>query len=409
VSGFSRTDADISGLSRTAGILGGEWRRREGSSCFVVERRYAPDAVYGRDQIATIAARLNRSAAEAQLVMAGAPAPTPFFFFDLETTGLSGGAGTYAFLVGCGAFADDGAFVTRQFLLLRPTDERPLLRMVGAELADAGVLVTFNGKSFDAPLIETRYLFHRLKWTGGALPHLDLLHPARRFWGDRGGAGSPCSLQMLEQLILAVRRTGDAPGFEIPARYFQFVRTGDSAPLAAVLEHNRRDLLSLAALTARLLDLVKSGSDAVDHPGEALALGHVYAHGGLDGRARDAFERACAMASTASIKLSATRRLALLSRRARRFDEAAMYWRALLEIPACPHELACEASQALAVHHEHRARDLPVARAFALRSLDARKPAWNQAVQHRLARIERKLSGGAVRPRATEPPRLFPS
>jgi hypothetical protein len=317
-------------------------------------------------------------------------------FFDLETTGLSGGAGTCAFLVGCGAFDDGGGFVTRQFVLLGHADERPLLKMVGAELTQAGALVTFNGKSFDAPLIETRYLFHRLEWTGGELPHLDVLHPARRFWGDGRAGETPCSLQALEHVVLGVRRTADVPGSEIPSRYFHFVRTGDARPLVAVLEHNRRDLLSLAGLTARLLDLVRRGPEASRHAREAVALGRVYARSGLDSRARESYLRACTEAlagsSIASIRVEARKGLAVLCRRARRFEEAAVHWRALLEIPCCPPHLAREASQALAVHHEHRVRDLFMARAFALQSFDAQKPAWNQAVQYRLARLERKMN-----------------
>lgn len=372
-------------------ILGGAWCRRDGLSCFVVEWRHTPQTTYGRDRVATIAARLADAAGEASLLAGGAPAHPPFVFFDLETTGLSGGAGTCAFLVGCGAFDDDGGFLTRQFVLLRHADERPLLQMVGAELAQAGALVTFNGKSFDAPLVETRYLFHRLEWTGGALPHLDVLHPARRFWSDGGDGDTPCSLQALEDVVLGARRTGDVPGSEIPTRYFRFIHTGDAGPLRAVLEHNRLDLLSLAGLTARLLDLVRRGPGAVRHAREALALGRVYARGGLDGRAREAYQHACTEPSVASIKIQALKSLALLCRRSRRYEDAAAYWRRLLDVPACPAHLAREASEALAVHHEHRARDLPAARAFALRSFDAHRPAWNQAVRYRLARIEKKL------------------
>ncbi|MDO8793740.1 MAG: ribonuclease H-like domain-containing protein [Vicinamibacterales bacterium] len=408
MSGFSRTVKEIER------VLGGGWCRRDGLSCFVVERRQAPETTHGRDRVATIAARLADAAGEAPLVMGGAPARPPFVFFDLETTGLSGGAGTYAFLVGCGAFDADGAFVTRQFVLLRHADERQLLQMVGAEITQAGALVTFNGKSFDAPLIEMRYLFHRLEWTGGALPHLDVLHPARRFWSDGGAGDTPCSLQALENAVLGARRTGDVPGSEIPTRYFRFIHTGDARPLRAVLEHNRLDLLSLAGLTARLLDLVRRGPGAARHAREALALGRVYARGGLDSRAREAYQHACTEASMAcseasmacteasmaSIKIDGLRSLALLSRRSRQYDEAAAYWRELLELPACPSPVAREASQALAVHHEHRARDLPAARAFALRSFDAHKPARNQAVRYRLARIERKIS---------ERLKLFPS
>ena len=166
--------------------LGGEWRRQDGVSCFVVERRESPDASYGREQLKAIAGRLAEAAAESALVMGGMPGSPPFVFFDLETTGLNGGAGTYAFLVGCGMFDDEGGFVTRQFVLLRYADERQLLQGIGAEFSRAGALVSFNGKSFDAPLIETRYLYHRLEWRAGGLPHLDVLHPARRFWGEGG-------------------------------------------------------------------------------------------------------------------------------------------------------------------------------------------------------------------------------
>ena len=412
-------DADVeSGFSRTAKeierVLGGEWCRHEGLSCFVVERRHDPETACGRDRLAAIAGRLAGASAQAPLVMGGAPARPPFVFFDLETTGLNGGAGTYAFLVGCGAFGDDGGFVTRQFVLLRHADERQLLQMVAAELARAGALVTFNGKSFDAPLIETRNLFHRLEWTGGDLPHLDVLHPARRFWSDRGAGETPCSLQALEKLVLGASRACDVPGSEIPARYFHFVRTGDARPLAAVLEHNRLDLLSLAGLTARLLDLVRRGPGAVGHAREALALGGVYARGGLDNRAREAYQRACAVASIAgpeasmaSIRIDGLRSLALLCRRSRRYEDAAAYWGELLEIPACPSHVVREASEALAVHHEHRARNLPAAREFALRSLDERKPAWNQAVRHRLARIDRKLNKSQISTLKFES--LFPS
>src|SRR5262249_51802352 len=153
--------------------------------------------------------------------------------------GLSGGAGTHAFLIGCARFDDDRGLVTKQFLLTRPADERPLLDLVAAEIADAGALVSFNGKSFDAPMLEPRYLFHRLDWPGEGVPHVDALHPARRFWpGD-------CSLVALERQKLGARRVADVPQAEIPARYFHFVRTGDARPLVAVLEHNRRDLLTL--------------------------------------------------------------------------------------------------------------------------------------------------------------------
>jgi uncharacterized protein YprB with RNaseH-like and TPR domain len=370
--------------------------------CFVVDRRWERSARHGREQIGALAERLDRGAGEAPLFTTGPSARPPFVFFDLETTGLNGGAGTLAFLVGCAWFEEDGSFVTRQFLLARHADERMLLEAVAAELARAGALVSFNGKSFDAPLLEGRYLFHRIAWRGREMPHVDVLHSARRFWKPRGAEspapqGEGCSLQALERQIVGARRIGDVPGGEIPARYFQFVRSGDAAPLRAVLEHNRLDLLTLAALTARLLHTARSGPEAIGDAREALALGHVYARAGIEERARACFRRAidrCGSPRGAydPIRIDALRALALACRRARQHEEAAACWCALLEMRGCPAPIAREAAEALAIHHEHRARDLATAKAFALRNLESgTELRWANAARYRIARLDRKL------------------
>ena len=397
-SGFSRTDHDVVPRANPADIencLEGRWY----GHCFIVERRMAPSAKYGRATIGELAEMLRASAHEAPLVCGGASARPPFLFFDLETTGLCGGAGTQAFLVGFGWFDDDGGFTTRQYLLARYSDERAMLAAVADELMRAGALVSFNGKSFDAPVLETRYLFHRLEWIASQHPHIDVLHPARRFWKE-----DDCSLAALEQQILGAWRGDDVPGFEIPDRYFQFVRSGDATPLAAVLEHNRRDLMSLAGLTSRLLEIVRGGPDYAENAREALALGHVYARARAGQRAIASFERAVTLAATSrSSRASlftedALYALALAYRRARRFDDAAKCWTALVE-SGCAAGVEREAIEALAIHHEHRRRDLGSARLFAERNLEvsARQPrdAWKTAARHRLDRIERKLNASA--------------
>src|SRR5206468_2143283 len=173
-------------------------------------------------------------------------------------------------------------------------------------LTRAGALVSFNGKSFDAPLLETRFLFHRLDWIGEQLPHVDVLHPARRFWPGsdprleiRDHAAGPrsasCSLAALERRLIAITRTDDVPGFEVPARFFRFLRTGDAALLVPVLEHNRLDLLAVAALMSRLLHLSQAGARAAASAGEALALGRLYMRGGFEARAREAFTHSIEM------------------------------------------------------------------------------------------------------------------
>jgi uncharacterized protein YprB with RNaseH-like and TPR domain len=374
--------------------LGGGWA----DGCFVVERQVEPAQAYGRETIGAVAESLNRSAAAVSL-FAGA-ARAPFMFVDLETTGLSGGAGTHIFLFGCGWFTADGAFATRQLLLTRFEDEPRLLRAVTSELGRAGTLVSFNGKSFDAPLLETRFEFHRLDWIGSRMAHVDVLHPARRFWpGVPGGPGvrGGCSLAALERRVGAIRRSDDVPGFEVPALYFRFIRSGDGALLAPVLEHNRLDLLTVAALLSRLLRLSQIGAKAARTAGEALALGRLYMQAGVEDRAYEALNRSIEMSRAAPaafdpVRIDAMWALAQALRHRRRFDEAAAWWQRLAETCGCPAPARREAIEALAIHHEHRVRDLPAARTFALRNLEEEQPpSRTRAVEHRLARLDRKL------------------
>ena len=390
----TRIAADATRVARALeDVLNGAWE----DDCFVVEHRVAPDSRCGRVLVGDLAARFRDAASDAAIV-AGGPARAPFVFFDLETTGLNGGAGTHAWLVGCGRFDEDEAFVTRQYVLTRLADERPLLAAVARELSGAGALVSFNGKSFDAPLLEMRYAFHRLAWPGERLPHIDVLHPARRFWRSRD-VSQPCSLGVLESDVLGAHRDGDVPGYEIPSRYFAFVRTGDARSLGGVLRHNRLDLLSLAGLSARLFGLVREGPDSARDAGELLALGRLYARAGLEAQSRAALVRAVASSDAgahAGIRVDALRLLALAWRRVRQFDQAATCWKQLLDQPGCPRHVAREATEALAIHHEHRVRDLDAARGFALRTLEHEECRTERgAGLHRLARIERKLGAAA--------------
>jgi uncharacterized protein YprB with RNaseH-like and TPR domain len=404
-----------SGCSQT---LRGSWREVPAGRSFVVTHRFGPADFHGRHRVREFAETLEGASPAASLVSRSSAA-MPFMFFDLETTGLNGGAGTHAFLVGCGWFDEDGGFVTEQHLMTDFAGERSMLGVVAEDFRRAGTLMSFNGKSFDAPMLETRYLFHRLESPCANRPHVDLVHPARRFWGSASEGG--CSLGALEQQLLAVVRKGDVAGFEIPSRYFRFVRTGDAQPLVEVLQHNRLDLLSLAGVTAKVFHLVQTGPDAATEAREAAALGRVYRDAGLEERAEQAFERALTLMERetagrgpldpwlsmrrrerAALTVEALRSLALLARRQRRYDAAAARWRRLVEFVDCPPHISREAIEALAIYHEHRARDLAAAKVFALRGLELEgEPARGDAARHRLARIERKL--------VSERRSLFPS
>ncbi len=322
----------------------------------------------------------------------------PVMFLDLETTGLSGGAGTVAFLVGIGFF-ENGAFRTRQFLLPGFASERALLHAVAECLGEAGCLVTYNGKTFDLPVMETRWLFHRQPLAWSDLTHLDMLHVSRRLWRARGeDPEASCRLVFLERDLFGVERVGDVPGIEIPGRYFDYIRYGDAELLEPVLHHNRLDLMSLALLTARAIRLIREAvaerAPIITNPQERLAVGRELLR--LNQRsAAEACFRTVAECGTApdSVRAEALYSWARLLRRARRHHEAADVWRRLAGSRTVRAVLRAEAQEALAVHHEHRDRDLEKAHQWATGALISGVGSRHRtAVTHRLDRLRRKIT-----------------
>ena len=304
--------ADPVCVDDAAETLGGEWRD---GRYLVVDRTYHAGYRLGRVAVADCLPPDDGQWPRLGLLMSGADgANAPdgrLLFLDLETTGLAGGAGTYAFLVGCGWF-DSGVFRVRQFVLTSFGAERLLLEEVAALMRASGVLVTYNGKTFDAPLIDTRFLFHRLEAPCSGLAHIDLLHPARRLWrpavdAQLDGAEPSCRLSLMEQSILGHVREDDVPGFEIPSRYFQFVRSGDARGLDGVLEHNRLDVLSLAMLTARAGQLLDEGAPAAHTAREALGLGRLYERGGRVGLHHERLDRDTRVAKSLGLAVEGAR------------------------------------------------------------------------------------------------------
>ena len=321
-------------------------------------------------------------------------------FFDLETTGLSGGSGTVAFVVGFGCFVG-ARFHVWQFVLPSFATERRLLAAVTAAVSRAHTLVTFNGKSFDVPFMEMRWLYQRLETPLPALRHVDLVHPARRLWGpETGGLGG------LEHRVLGFRRDDDVPGFEIPSRYFDYLRSGNPRPLRGVLAHNQLDLVSLGVLTGMACNLVDRGAQVTGSARQSLGLGRLYARGGREVEALACYERAAALTSGArwtsevdavAVRAETLYRLALACRRQRRHNDAARYWQTLIDLGRRPTGVfEREALRALAVHHEHRLQDLDGALTFARRAYAVEYTAGRRReVQRRLTRLERRLANDA--------------
>jgi uncharacterized protein YprB with RNaseH-like and TPR domain len=403
-------------LDRVADVLGGRTVANGFGRAVVVDRRYESDRFHGTRRVGDCAFT------DGDTLRLLDPALTPpnapgerTLFVDLETTGLSGGAGTVAFLVGCGWF-DMGAFQVRQFLLTSYASERALLSAVADCFAEASLLVTYNGKTFDLPVMETRWLFHRIPPPVDSVRHFDMLHPARRLWRHRAGSSDGpednparlralhdpdaggCRLGTLERVLCGVTRVGDVPGMEIPARYFRFLRSGDARPLEPVLEHNRLDLISLAAVTAHAVHLAEKGSEGCRDAAEALALGKVYERAGRGDRAIACYERAIADVSAhVDITAEALYRLGLKLRRDRRFADAAEAWRRILNLKQGRYGRRSQllgplrrfAVEALAVHQEHREKDYESARDLALQLLD--ETPSPDAARHRIARLDRKI------------------
>ena len=405
-----------------ARALGGAVHETAAGPCVVVDRLYGRDHVHGMLRIGDCACHVHEGAPGLPM-LAGASLTQPvrcpdqpgsddeagnvaaqqgdIVFLDLETTGLAGGAGTYAFLVGCGWF-EAGGFRVRQFFMVGHALERALLAAVRERLERCGALVTYNGKSFDVPVLETRFVFNRQRAPLGESPHVDMLHPARRLWrGARplvsipGAQRESCTLSVLERALLGVQRTGDVPGFEIPTRYFAFLRSGEASPLEPILEHNRLDLVSLAALTARAFRLLAEDQPAVEGPRECLGIARLLDRAMLRERAEACYRRALDLATRSwqpedeDVRVEALHALALRCRRTARYLDAAAHWEMLTRVRGCPPALMREALEALAIHHEHRSRDLAQARRFAEET--RRVTGTHPDIDQRLARIDRKM------------------
>jgi uncharacterized protein YprB with RNaseH-like and TPR domain len=290
--------------------------------------------------------------------------PSKWLFLDTETTGLAGGTGTYAFLIGL-AWWDAGALQVEQLFMRDFAEEYSLLHELAARVAERPVLVTFNGKTFDWPLLDSRFTMTRKIPTPRLAAHLDLLHPARALWKLRLGSVRLVDLErhVLDASHLGWHRENDVASSLIPQYYFDYLRGGPADPLVGVLRHNQMDLRGLAALFGKINTLLAShdedrdGVDSLD----LFGLSRFFDRRGDSGRAHVACSRALDLGLPAEFQPRARRELALLSKRRGDHTAAAELW---LELAADPQDgvLACEQ---LAIHYERRAKDISRAMEFA--------------------------------------------
>jgi len=335
-------------------------------------------------------------------------------FLDVESTGLGAGAGIYAFLVGLARFSD-GALVMRQYFLRAPEEEGAWARLVAQDLESCRLLVTYNGRSFDVPLLHTRFILQRRALPIGAVPHLDLMRPARRLWRHHLPS---CALTSLEESLLDLHREGDVPGPEIPRIYNEYLSNGDATPLAPVVSHNALDVLSMVSLAIRIRDLIDDHRPTEpDHPAVWLGLGQCHEHLGDGERAEHAYVEACrdppaepravrdgavrdGAVRDGAVRDEALRRLSGLVKRAHRWEEAEALWRDLVQTCHPDGLYPYENLAKLLEHREHRFADaLEVVDVALLRLATGRVSCRRdpdrvaRALDHRRRRLVRRSKG----------------
>jgi uncharacterized protein len=310
----------------------------------------------------------TRDAAKSNQWRAAAENPEKWLFLDTETTGLSGGTGTYAFLIGI-AWWDSGGLQVEQFMMRDFSEEHSVLLELSARLAERPVLVTFNGKTFDWPLLESRYLMTRCIQVPQLGAHLDLLHPARAVWKLRLGSVRLVELErhVLDAVRLGWDRQDDVPSSMIPQFYFDYLRGRSPLPLAGVVRHNAMDLRGLAALFGKLNSLLDCRHGEETEALDLFGLSRYLQRRGERGKA----ESTCVAARDRGLPLpfdaQARRDLAQMAKRRGEHAAAALMWEELLQDA----EWRFTACEQLAVYHERQTKNFKKALQYALLGLQA--------------------------------------
>jgi hypothetical protein len=371
-------------------IVPGGYRQTARGEAFVSEQTFGADYRHGSQPL-TINHPLDTISNWAKDPLLSSFPLSSFAFLDTETSGMAGGTGTYAFMVGVGRFEGDD-FRLAQFFLRDPSEEPAMLEALIEFIAPCKALVTFNGKAFDAPLLNTRYALHSIPSPIKEFSHLDLLPLARRLWRDRLPSRA---LKYLEENILdAPRTTEEVPGYEIPWLYFDYLRTGDATPLKGVFYHNAMDVVAMAALLSHMASILHDPFDGnVSHGLDFISLGKLFEDLRQWDLAARLFEHGLTHELSEADFGAAVERLSHLQKRRGDMGEAVRLW----EQAAAQGHIYAHVE--LAKHFEHRVRDMDEATRWVKSALELVKaselPAyvkkhWKQELDHRLARLKTK-------------------
>lgn len=312
-----------------------------------------------------------------------AAAPESMAFLDTETTGLAGGSGTYAFLIGVGSIHPDG-FRVRQFFMRDYNEEASVLHSLAAHLARFRVMVTYNGRSYDQPLLETRYTMMRSRHPFSKMEHLDLLYGSRRLFKLRL---ENCRLVNLENSILGFDRGPDIPGELIPYAYFEYLRTKRAHRLLPVFHHNVLDIVSLACLTGIVPEAFRDPANVrVRHGSDLLGLARWLQAAGREDEALGLTRRAIDMGLPDALLFRALFEAGTLEKKLGR-DHAALA--TFTDLSLSPNPWRVKAYEELAKHYEHREKNFAMALECVIA---ARAEEDSEALARRQLRLEQKCS-----------------
>lgn len=313
-------------------------------------------------------------------------------FLDLETTGLSGGTGVIPFLVGMGYYRDDKFYVSQYFLGELAEEERMIqeLDQFFTEMNFQSI-VTYNGKCFDMPLLETRFILQKKPFLLNELPHLDFLFPARSLWKHKHES---CRLSHLAHEVVQTGRTEDIPSAEIPGRYFQYLHTGNFDLIEPIIYHNQEDILSLLGVVVVGAHIFSEGkeeklSDAMDLYGAGKVMENV---GDIE-KSIYYFERALGGNLSDEVSLLAKKKLSYYFKRNKEWDRAIFIWKEI----AALNEISINelfSFRELAMYYEHREKEYEEARKIAEEGLVLSMGIYSYFegdFRHRLDRLKHKI------------------
>ena len=371
-------------------VFDGSWESTSRGDCFVLRKTFSPNDTHGNLKLFQ---ELDLEIFDKIPSLSGISSIPfdQFLFIDTETTGLAGGAGTYVFLIGAAKFVNED-FQFAQFFLQDPANELAQLAALEKFCSSAKVIISYNGKSFDLPRLQTRYRFHGWPPPFKDILHIDLLHIARRLWKSHLAS---CTLGDIEYHLLGVTRSSlDIPGWQVASLFFDYLQNGDPTPLSSVFYHNEVDVISLITLLNYITNRLSLPlADQYQSLEDLVSVGICLAHYNRIQSAQSVLSHAVNNIDLPDhLYLSAMSKLASIYKKKGDYSQAVPIWETIAS-----HNIL-QANTELAMYYEHKKNDyqeaihwtLSAVEILSVNPISFHSEKMREALEHRLSRLKRK-------------------